>query len=486
MPDFAVKTAFTAVDRVSPAFNKMSGAADRFGKKTTSMFSQLAGAAGMFGGVALIAMGFKKIATSAMMIENAQAAFTPLLGSVEKATQLVDMLNVAAAETPFQFEDLTKVAQQLLPVMNGDLNNTIRTMKMLGDTAGGNAQKLDSITRGYTKAMLKGKVDMESLNMIAEAGVPIHTQLAESMGYGKDRMTEFFKKVSSGTVGVDDLNKAFVKMTSEGGLFFNGMIIASKTTSGVLSTMSDNLTMVAGAIGTELLPTFKDIAISISETAGSVLNFVRQNKSMIRTIVGIVIPAIKWLVIGLIAWKVYTWAVILAQKAMVAVGWIQYLWMMQGSILKAVTMTKLWTAGQWLVNAALYACPFVLITGAIIALGAAIAFIIINWDDLAGSIERATVKLREFLGIRAAGETQAERNVNIEKYTSSGSGSFHQGVADFLGMDLGKPKAPNESNVAMQSQNNTTVNINSNGTEASAEVTPRQNAKINMNLGYQN
>jgi tape measure domain-containing protein len=149
---------------------------------------------------------------------------------------------------------------------------------MLGDTAGGNAQKLDSITRGFMKSMLKGKVDMESLNMIAEAGVPIYSELADSMGVTVQEMMDMSRK---GSITSDDLTRAFKKMTNEGGIFYKGMDIASKTLSGKLSTLKDNISLTAAEIGTQLLPTIKPLIDRMIEVAGRMREWVSANSELI-------------------------------------------------------------------------------------------------------------------------------------------------------------------------------------------------------------
>jgi tape measure domain-containing protein len=290
-----VPAVFKAIDRMTAPLQNMYGAVNSFASKTErrirsvgtaseSMYQSMTGGkAGyvMAAGLGAAAFGMKTMVQEAMKIEDAVANFTPILGGVEKATELVNRMNVAAAETPFEFENITKTVQTLLPVMNGDLDKTIATMKMLGDTAGGNAQKLDSITRGYTKAFLKGKVDMESLNMIGEAGVPIVAELAKSMGYGEKSMGAFFKKISAGEVTTKQLENVFKKMTSQGGMFFNAMSIASNTTSGRLSTMKDAINLSAAAIGTEMLPYIKDFIDRIIIAGEKVREWVKANKQLI-------------------------------------------------------------------------------------------------------------------------------------------------------------------------------------------------------------
>jgi tape measure domain-containing protein len=211
-----------------------------------------------------VAMGAGFISAAAK-IEDAQAAFRPILGSFERATELVGMINETAATTPFQFEDIAMSAKQLLPAVNGNMEQVIKTFRMLGDTASGNAQRLDSVTRAYTKSILKGVVDMKSMNMMARAGVPIFTELASVIGVNVKQLMEMSRR---GEITSDHLVAAFEKMTSEGGIFFNGMQIASKTLTGRLSTLKDNIFLLAANLGKELLPyakAFVETALDITQ-----------------------------------------------------------------------------------------------------------------------------------------------------------------------------------------------------------------------------
>jgi len=292
---YSIATVFTANDKVSAPINKMRNRIDRTLRATragvervdrsmSKLSSNIMGVAKTAFNIAAIGIG--GIAASVTLftrefskIEDAEAAFTPLMGGAKRAKELVDALNETSASTPFQFENLADTANQLLPIMNGNIEKTIKTIRMLGDTSGGNAQKLDSITRGFTKAMLKGKVDLESLNMIGEAGVPIFQQLASVMGTEVNE--SFFKMISAGKVTTQQLTKAFEKMTSEGGIFFGGMEIASKTTSGLWSTLKDNISLTAAEIGSVLSPVVKDLLGNSISIAQKVRDWVKANKELI-------------------------------------------------------------------------------------------------------------------------------------------------------------------------------------------------------------
>lgn len=381
---FTVESIFKAVDRVTAPVSRMQARVSKYTRATqrglrsvnraidgtVSGFVSLTKAAAKYGAigtgavtgaVALLVREFSKV-------ENAEAAFTPLLGGAAKAKELVDALNQTAASTPFQFETLADSAGQLLPVMNGDIERTIKTLRMLGDTAGGNAQKLDSITRGFTKAMLKGKVDMEALNMIAEAGVPIFDDLAAVMG--KKVNDSFFKMISAGKVTTTQLTAAFEKMTGEGGKFFQGMDIASQTVSGRWSTLMDNISLTAAELGSVLAPTIKELIQQATTIAQRVREWVKQNRALIESKFLEGVEAAKDALLGLVDMYEYlkTNGGTIAKVA--------------GTVLALVLTLKTLSAVMAVVNIVMTANPIGLVVVAIAALIAGIAAAVIWWDEI--------------------------------------------------------------------------------------------------------
>lgn len=445
--NFAVNTIFGAKDEQTKAFNRMGKSAALFGDKSERAFRKANRSATMFGSTlkALLAAdaikqagrGFmgviKSFISESSKIEDAVAGFTPLLGGVEKATTLVDKLNETAATTPFQFEGITGVAKQLLPVMNGSIEDTVKTFRMLGDTAGGNIEKLDSITRGYVKALLKGKPDMEAMNMIAEAGVPIFSELSASMGITKAQMFDMSKK---GKITTADLTKAFERMTKEGGIFFRGMDIASKTLTGKFSTFKDNVALTAAAIGQQLNPTIKDIVDRGTQFAVSVRNWVTTNKDFIKSGIDKFLSTIRTLFDKL---KGPTIALFTAVKKLFSafataasslfpkfaseggnltnviimlmsaletlanigtmtfrfIAWaspflkpfIATLLVFKGAVLVVTTAIKLWAIAQTALNIIMTMNPIGLVIAGIAALIAGIVLLVTHWDSVANAVK---------------------------------------------------------------------------------------------------
>lgn len=386
---FSVETVFKAIDRVTAPVTRFQNAVGKFTRsaerglrnvnsaldKTIGGFTRGAQTVAKYGAVAIGAIGgaVTYLITQFSKVEDAEAAFTPILGGAEKARAAVEALNKEAASTPFQFEDLASAANQLLPVMDGDVQRVIKTIRMLGDTAGGNAQKLDTITRGFTKAMLKGKVDMESLNMIAEAGVPIFQDLAAVMGTKVG--AKFFKQISAGRVTTDQLAKAFERLTSKGGKFFNGMEIASKTTSGMWSTLTDNISLAAAELGSVLAPTVKELIGVATEMAIRAREWVKANRELVEQKFLAFVDNVKSVLVG--AGKAFAFMNRNSDRIIKVIATVVAL----SLVLKALSAVLM------IVNLVMLANPIGLIVLGVLALIAAVATAVLWWDELKAAFE---------------------------------------------------------------------------------------------------
>lgn len=183
-------------------------------------------------------------------MEQYTTSLEVMLGSASKASAMIEKMRDFAAKTPLTLENVIS-GGSLLMSYGVDESNLIDTMTKLGDLARGNAEKMDRITLAYGQMLAKGKVTGEELMQMTEAGVPLQTALAESIGVTGE---EFSKMVSAGKVGIDDLNKAITGLTTGDGKFAGMMEKQSQTMHGMLSTLLDNLSefmrkMGEGAFG---------------------------------------------------------------------------------------------------------------------------------------------------------------------------------------------------------------------------------------------
>jgi tape measure domain-containing protein len=185
-----------------------------------------------------VAAGLTAVIKSGADLEKLRVGFRSITGSAEGASKMVDKLNKFTAQTPFQLEEVSRSARQLMAVGVGveDINDRLR---MLGDIAAASGNSISDITAVFAKVQAKGKVELESLNQLAERGIPIFDQLRKVTG---DANMEF----GAGKVSVDEFNEALLQMHSEGGFANDAMINLSETVSGRLTTAFDNITLALG------------------------------------------------------------------------------------------------------------------------------------------------------------------------------------------------------------------------------------------------
>lgn len=169
-------------------------------------------------------------------MDDYTANMQTLLGGVDKAEAKIKELSDMAAKTPFELPTLADATQTLL-AFGVKAEDSTGILKSLGDISLGNASKLETLTRSYGKMSSTGKVTLENVQMMIDAGFNPLNLIAE-----RNHMTmeNLYKALSDGKVPFDELTWAIQKATSEGGQFFNGMETASKTLTGRLSTLKEN------------------------------------------------------------------------------------------------------------------------------------------------------------------------------------------------------------------------------------------------------
>ncbi|MCP3683793.1 MAG: tape measure protein [bacterium] len=275
-----------SIKKIGTDSTKASKGVKDLNKQTSSM-SKSIGNLIKGGALAAVAKGIFNIGKNAIGaaadLEQQIVAFEVMLGSAEAAKSLMQEINKVAVSTPFEQADIIDSTKKLLAFGIAE-DVVIKKFKMLGDASQGNKQKLDSLTRAYGKVSAKGKVSMEEINMVTEAGVPILDAMAESLDTTKE---EVIKLSGQGRLMAKDFDAAFQTMTSEGGIFYQSMIKQSKTMGGLMSTMSGNFSLVSQELGKALLPIAKKVAIAINKIVGAFLGMSDGAKQTIGIIVAV-------------------------------------------------------------------------------------------------------------------------------------------------------------------------------------------------------
>lgn len=193
-----------------------------------------------------LATGGAAVAGAAMVgfssrIEQAEIAFTNMLGSGRKARAFLEELEKFAQRTPFEFPELVDASKRLL-AFGFEAKEIIPTMRAIGDASaalGGGAETIEGITMALGQMKASGRVSLEEIYQLTERGVPALQILADEFGVTTARMREM---ISEGTVPVGRALDALIEGMQD--RFGGQMQKQSRTLAGAFSTMKDALLSV--------------------------------------------------------------------------------------------------------------------------------------------------------------------------------------------------------------------------------------------------
>ena len=201
-------------------------------------------------------------------MESYLTNFKVMLGSEEAAATKLSEIRKMAASTPFSLDDLTGGTQTLLQ-FGIAADDTTGVLQRLGDISLGNAEKLQTLTRAYGKMSSAQKVTLENVNMMIDAGFNPLNQICDATG---ESMSDLYKRISDGKVSFSELEAAMEAATSQGGQFYNGMLEASQTFSGRMSTLKDNVSALTGELTSGLFAALGELVVKLNEVVVSFLD----------------------------------------------------------------------------------------------------------------------------------------------------------------------------------------------------------------------
>jgi tape measure domain-containing protein len=223
----------------------------------------------LFAGASIAIGGFLKAAGD---FEQTEIAFETMLGSAEKAKELLDGLKEDARRTPFTLPGILDSAKRLL-AMGIEADRLRDTIKILGDvSAGVGIDKLPQLTLALGQVSAATKLRGQEIRQFTEAGVPLLEELGRTLGKTAGEVQEM---TSRGEVSFEDVRLALENLTKGSGRFANLMERQSKSFLGILSNIKDFIIINAIAIGKELLPQAKAIATEF-------LNILEINRKIIK------------------------------------------------------------------------------------------------------------------------------------------------------------------------------------------------------------
>jgi len=356
-------------------FAKESGASTSILSKMKSEIMGLG--AGMLAGFGLKELGAQIIRVRGQF-QQADTAIQTLLGSKERADELLAKVREYAKISPLEFGDITKATQMMLG-FNIEAEKVPGFIKAIGDVSMGESSRFNSLTLAFSQMSATGKLMGQDLLQMINAGFNPLTIMAEKTGKSVAQLKE---EMSKGAISAEMVQQAFIDATSAGGKFYNMSENAAKTINGQLSMMHDALDAAMNDIG-------KASEGLIVESISGVTKLIENYEVLGRVLLGLATT-----------YGTYRTAVALCTFA-------------QNGHTLAMTIARaqilLTQKAQALLNATMLANPYVL---AAVALGGLVGTLIATSDGLNAS-ERAQKDFNA--AIEEGTQQQQEYNAETEK-----------------------------------------------------------------------
>lgn len=263
---FLVKLQGDATTMVAEA-RKVTGQLDAIQRKAKSVGNSLRSAFSLrgFGDALMSVPGMQFLTNPYTMIgagigaitklgaeaEMTATTFEVLVGSQEKAKNMLDEITALADKSPFGKLDLTDSVKQMMG-LNVTAEDAMTYMRQLGDISAGSKDKLQSLSLVMGQVYSAGKLNGTDLMQFINAGFNPLLELTKI--YPKKTYEQLKEAMGKGLITKEHVAMAIEHATSEGGQFYNMTERTAKTVAGRWSSAVENVSKMAVALFDEIQP----------------------------------------------------------------------------------------------------------------------------------------------------------------------------------------------------------------------------------------
>lgn len=241
------------VRKLTREYKEFSSGTNNADEIVKSLTDSLKRTAVEIGGLVAIKKFGSDVIEATGKMQQLQVALSTILQDKSKADQLIADIVQFAAKTPFNLDDVTTGAKQLL-AYGSSADNVVNELSMLGDVASGLQIPIGQLIYLYGTLRTQGRAMTVDIRQFAGRGIPIYEELAKVLGVSKDQVGELVKE---GKVGFKEVEQAFKNMTSEGGKFANLMESSAGTWPQRLSNIEDTLFQKMNEFGNKYKEVFE-------------------------------------------------------------------------------------------------------------------------------------------------------------------------------------------------------------------------------------
>jgi len=269
----------------SATYAKLTGKQRKLNNEIVRGSNKLKGFSSGLGRLKTMAAGFIGIQLGKTVLgwgadmEQTRIAFQTLTGDVQKGNNLFKQINQFANITPFNNADLQTSAKTMLS-FGVSLNSIMPNLKMLGDVAMGDKEKMKSLTLAFSQVQSQGKLMGQDLLQFINAGFNPLKVISEQTGKS---MAQLKTEMSKGGISAAMVADAFKVATDKGGMFNNMMLRQSETMAGKWSTLVGTIQNKVGSFIESNSQMFKSVLDGLMKT----VDWMSENTGVLATFFGV-------------------------------------------------------------------------------------------------------------------------------------------------------------------------------------------------------
>lgn len=254
----------TRVEGLNNTFRNTERASSSFSSTMGAGFKSLVGLVGALGISLGVVGSIGAVFNMGVQMEQTNTKFEVLLGSAEKAKNMLGELNAYADATPYSNEGIIKGSETMLGFGIAH-EKVMGNMKMLGDVAMGNEERLSSLSLSFSQVMATGRLMGQDLNQMIGQGFNPLQVISENTGISMGKLKE---KMEQGAISTEMVEESFRLATSEGGRYYEMTKKMAESAGGKFSTMigtfKNQISRVGMAFAEWIKPLF-DIGTAAAE-----------------------------------------------------------------------------------------------------------------------------------------------------------------------------------------------------------------------------
>ena len=339
------RQAVSRIESLQHALDSADRAAEGFARRVSrglgQAFRSLPGAEFITNPIVAMTAGIGVVSKMGMEAEKTATAFKVLVGSETEAAKMLGEINKYADNTLWDRSTTQEAAKTMLG-FGVSTQSVVGDLKMLGDVAMGDKNKLSQLALVFGQISAAGKLQGQDLLQLINAGynplLDISAQTGKSVAQLKDEM-------SKGLITFDMVRAAFQRATGEGGKFSNMTEQSAQTSYGAFEQLKGKL------LGTllELYDVIQPLVIPAISTLGKLLDGLSAAAKWLKDNMSAIIPVVVSLTAAIVAYNLVVGAG--AMKTKLLIGVLQLL-----NVVMSLNPAALIAAGIAALTAAIVIC----------------------------------------------------------------------------------------------------------------------------------